>query len=137
MKEDILNVIERKVSPLIKVWMNEGKSSLNISRESCIKDSIDSKEDVDIKLLAVKYLLLEYVNEYAPDDYIEEMTERLNDIFDDINPICSLFYGFFDIRMVSYSFEYYLSYFYYQLMIIEGDEEDLMYVRSFIKNEGV
>jgi hypothetical protein len=33
MKEDILSVIESKVSPLIKVWMNEGKSSLNISRE--------------------------------------------------------------------------------------------------------
>lgn len=137
MKEDILNVIERKVSPLIKVWMNEEKSSLNISKEKYIKDSIDSKEDVDIKLLAVKYLLLEYVNEYAPDDYFEEMTERLNDIFDDINPICSLFYGFFDVRIVSYSFEYYLSYFNYQLMIIEGDEEDLMYVKSFIENEGV
>lgn len=95
MKEDILNVIESKVSPLIRVWMNEGKSSLNISRERYIKDSIDSKEDVDIKLLAVKYLLLEYFNEYAPDDYIEEMTGRLNNIFDDINPICSLFYGFF------------------------------------------
>ena len=65
------------------------------------------------------------------------MTERLNDIFDDINPICSLFYGFFDVRIVSYSFEYYLSYFNYQLMIIEGDEEDLMYVKSFIENEGV
>lgn len=38
MKEDILSVIESKVSPLIKVWMNEGKSSLNISRERCIKD---------------------------------------------------------------------------------------------------
>ena len=25
MKEDILNVIESKVSPLIKVWMNDGK----------------------------------------------------------------------------------------------------------------
>lgn len=132
MKVDILNVIESKVSPLIRVWMNEGKSSLNISRERYIKDSIDSKEDVDIKLLAVKYLLLEYFNEYAPDDYIEEMTGRLNNIFDDINPICSLFYGFFDIRMVSYSFEYYLSYFYYQLMIIEGDEEDLKYVANVL-----
>ncbi|WP_447766077.1 hypothetical protein [Enterobacter asburiae] len=137
MKEDILNVIESKVSPLIKVWMNEEKSSLNISKERYIKDSIDSKEDVDTKLLAVKYLLLEYVYEYAPDDYIEKMINKLNDIFDDINPICSLFYGFFDVRMVSYSFEYYLSYFYYRLMIIKGDEEDLMYVRRFIKNEGV
>lgn len=93
MKEDILNAIESKVSPLIKVWMNDGKSSLNINKERYIKDSIDSKEDVDVKLLAVKYLLLEYVNEYAPDDYIEEMTERLNRMFDDVNPMCSLFYG--------------------------------------------
>lgn len=94
MKEDILNAIESKVSPLIKVWMNDGKSSLNINKERYIKDSIDSKEDVDIKLLAVKYLLLEYVNEYAPDDYIEEMTERLNRMFDDVNPMCSLFMVF-------------------------------------------
>ncbi|ELY4860697.1 hypothetical protein SM110_004467, partial [Cronobacter sakazakii] len=47
MKEDILNAIESKVSPLIKVWMNDGKSSLNINKERYIKDSIDSKEDVD------------------------------------------------------------------------------------------
>lgn len=135
MKEDILNVIESKVSPLIKVWMNDGKSSLNISKERYIKDSIDSKEDVDIKLLAVKYLLLEYVNEYAPDDYVEEMTERLNHMFDDINPMCSLFYGVFDVRMVSYSFDFYLSHFYYLLMVNSGDSEDVDYVLNLIKNK--
>lgn len=98
MKEDILNVIESKVSPLIKVWMNDGKS-------------------------------------FVPDDYIEEMTERLNRMFDDVNPMCSLFYGVFDIRMVSYSFEYYLSHFYYMLMVISGDSEDVDYVMNLIKNK--
>ena len=54
MKEDILNAIESKVSPLIKVWMNDGKSSLNINKERYIKDSIDSKEDVDVNLATLR-----------------------------------------------------------------------------------
>jgi hypothetical protein len=63
------------------------------------------------------------------------MTERLNRMFDDVNPMCSLFYGVFDIRMVSYSFEYYLSHFYYMLMVISGDSEDVDYVMNLIKNK--
>lgn len=69
MKEDILNVIERKVSPLIKVWMNEGKS---LVPDEYIQDKPDTRYDIDVKIMAVKYLLLEYVNKYAPYDYLEK-----------------------------------------------------------------
>ena len=79
MKEDILNVIERKVSPLIKVWMNDGKSFVP---DEYIQVKPDTRYDIDVKIMAVKYLLLEYVNEYAPYDYREKMTNTLNDVFE-------------------------------------------------------
>ncbi|HAX8350152.1 TPA: hypothetical protein JTK54_005019 [Escherichia coli] len=133
MKEDILNVIESKVSPLIKVWMNEGKSFVP---DEYIQDKPDTRYDIDVKIMAVKYLLLEYVNEYAPYDYREKMTDTLNDVF---NVDSSLFY--IDSKLqkvfnnVSYSFDFYLSHFYYMLMVISGDSEDVDYVMNLIKNK--
>ncbi|EDR4799590.1 hypothetical protein C6085_004353 [Salmonella enterica subsp. enterica] len=135
MKEDILNVIESKVSPLIKVWMNEGKSFVP---DEYIQDKPDTRYDIDVKIMAVKYLLLEYVNEYAPYDYREKMTDTLNDVF---NVDSSLFY--IDSKLqkafknVSYTFDFYLSHFYYMLMVNNGDEVDLEYVINLLNKEEV
>ncbi|ECO2540733.1 hypothetical protein FY204_16465 [Salmonella enterica] len=133
MKEDILNVIERKVSPLIKVWMNEGKSFVP---DEYIQDKPDTRYDIDVKVMAVKYLLLEYVNEYAPYDYREKMTDTLNDVF---NVGSSLFFIDGELqkafKKVSYSFDFYLSHFYYMLMVNSGDGDDVDYVLNLIENE--
>lgn len=133
MKEDILNVIERRVSPLIKVWMNEGKSFVP---DEYIQDKPDTRYDIDVKIMAVKYLLLEYVNEYAPYDYREKMTDTLNDVF---KVGSSLFYIDGELKKafknVSYSFDFYLSHFYYMLMVNNGDSDDVDYVLNLIKNE--
>ncbi|MEP8227887.1 hypothetical protein ABKS28_23845 [Enterobacter cloacae] len=133
MKEDILNVIESKVSPLIKVWMNDGKSFIP---DEYIQDKPDTRYDIDVKIMAVKYLLLEYVNEYAPYDYREKMTDTLNDVF---NVDCSLFYIDGELQKsfknMSYSFDFYLSHFYYMLMVNSGDIDDVDYVLNLIKNE--
>lgn len=133
MKEDILNVIESKVSPLIKVWMNEGKSFVP---DEYIQDKPDTRYDIDVKIMAVKYLLLEYVNEYAPYDYREKMTDTLKDVF---NVDCSLFYIDGELQKafknVSYSFDFYLSHFYYMLMVNSGDSDDVDYVLNIIENE--
>ncbi len=135
MKEDILNVIESKVSPLIKVWMNDGKSFVP---DEYIQDKPDTRYDIDVKIMAVKYLLLEYVNEYAPYDYREKMTDTLNDVF---KVDSSLFYidGKLQkaFKNVSYSFDFYLSHFYYMLMVNSGDSDDVDYVLNLIKNEEV
>lgn len=135
MKENILNVIERKVSPLIKVWMNEGKSFVP---DEYIQDKPDTRYDIDVKIMAVKYLLLEYVNEYAPYDYCEKMTDTLNDVF---NVDSSLFYTDGELQKtfknVSYSFDFYLSHFYYMLMVNNGDEVDLEYVINLLNKEEV
>ncbi|ENQ3036393.1 hypothetical protein ACEOV3_004467 [Salmonella enterica subsp. enterica serovar Newport] len=133
MKEDILNVIESKVSSLIKVWMNEGKSFVP---DKYIQVKPDTRYDIDVKIMAVKYLLLEYVNEYAPYDYREKMTDTLNDVF---NVDCSLFYIDGELQKsfknVSYSFDFYLSHFYYMLMVNSGDSDDVDYVLNLIENE--
>lgn len=133
MKEDILNVIESKVSPLIKVWMNDGKSFIP---DEYIQDKPDTRYDIDVKIMAVKYLLLEYVNEYAPYDYREKMTDTLNDVF---NVDCSLFYIDGELQKsfknMSYSFDFYLSHFYYMLMVNSGDIDDVDYVLNLIKNK--
>ncbi|ELY7710140.1 hypothetical protein ACI3LA_004327 [Salmonella enterica subsp. enterica serovar Schwarzengrund] len=133
MKEDILNVIESKVSPLIKVWMDEGKSFVP---DEYIQDKPDTRYDIDVKIMAVKYLLLEYVNEYAPYDYREKMTHTLNDVF---NVDSSLFYIDGELQKTfkneSYSFDFYISHFYYMLMVNSGDIDDVDYVLNLIKNE--
>ncbi|EBZ2429844.1 hypothetical protein CQ231_003897 [Salmonella enterica subsp. enterica serovar Oranienburg] len=133
MKEDILNMIESKVSSLIKVWMNEGKSFVP---DEYIQVKPDTRYDIDVKIMAVKYLLLEYVNEYAPYDYREKMTDTLNDVF---NVDCSLFYIDGELQKsfknVSYSFDFYLSHFYYMLMVNSGDSDDVDYVLNLIENE--
>lgn len=133
MKEDILNVIESKVSPLIKVWMNEGKSFVP---DEYIQVKPDTRYDIDVKIMAVKYLLLEYVNEYAPYDYREKMTDTFNDVF---MVDSSLFYIDGKLKKafknVSYSFDFYLSHFYYLLMVNSGDSEDVDYVMNLIKNK--
>lgn len=133
MKEDILNVIESKVRSLIKVWMNEGKSFVP---DKYIQVKPDTRYDIDVKIMAVKYLLLEYVNEYAPYDYREKMTDTLNDVF---NVDCSLFYIDGELQKsfknVSYSFDFYLSHFYYMLMVNSGDSDDVDYVLNLIENE--
>ncbi|HGS5961561.1 TPA: hypothetical protein ACMEOC_004878 [Klebsiella pneumoniae] len=135
MKEDILNVIESKVSPLIKVWMNDGKSFVP---DEYIQDKPDTRYDIDVKIMAVKYLLLEYVNEYAPYDYREKMADTLNDVF---KVDSSLFYIDGELQKtfknVSYSFDFYLSHFYYMLMVNSGDIDDVDYVLNLIKNEEV
>lgn len=129
MKEDILNVIESKVSPLIKVWMN-GK---NIPDEY-IQTKPDTKYDIEVKIMAVKYLLLEYVNEYAPYDYHAKITKRLNKIFEDVDS--SVFYIEGELessfKNVSYTFDFYLAVFYDMLMVNGGDEEDLEYVAKVL-----
>ena len=99
MKEDILNVIESKVSPLIKVWMNDGKSSLNINKERYIKDSIDSKEDVNIKLLAVKYLLLDITSMFDSCAAITSITSWGEGSYKSCETVClfecgELFYSY-------------------------------------------
>ncbi|EIX9242749.1 hypothetical protein ML117_005039 [Klebsiella pneumoniae] len=135
MKEDILKVIESKVNPLIKVWMNEGKSFVP---DEYIQDKPDTRYDIDVKIMAVKYLLLEYVNQYAPYDYREKMTNTLNDVFEVDS---SLFYIDGELQKsfmnVSYSFDFYLSHFYYVLMVNNGDEVDLEYVMNLLNEEEV
>ncbi|ECD4709457.1 hypothetical protein E1C95_23390 [Salmonella enterica subsp. enterica serovar Bonariensis] len=135
MKEDILKVIESKVNPLIKVWMNEGKSFVP---DEYIQDKPDTRYDIDVKIMAVKYLLLEYVNQYAPYDYREKMTNTLNDVFEVDS---SLFYIDGELQKsfmnVSYSFDFYLSHFYYMLMVNNGDEVDLEYVMNLLNEEEV
>ncbi|EAS4985470.1 hypothetical protein D7X41_19760 [Salmonella enterica] len=134
MKEDILNVIESKVSPLIKVWMN----GENIPDEY-IQTKPDTKYDIEVKIMAVKYLLLEYVNEYAPYDYHAKITKRLNTIFDDVDS--SVFYIDSDLestfKNVSYTFDFYLAVFYDMLMVNSGDEVDLEYVVNLLKKKEV
>lgn len=134
MKEDILNVIESKVSPLIKVWMN----GENIPDEY-IQTKPDTKYDIDVKIMAVKYLLLEYVNEYAPYDYHAKITKRLNKIFEDVDS--SIFYIEGELessfKNVSYTFDFYLAVFYDMLMVNGGDEVDLEYVVNLLTKEGV
>lgn len=131
MKEDILNVIESKVSPLIKVWMNDGKSFVP---DEYIQDKPDTRYDIDVKIMAVKYLLLEYVNEYAPYDYHAKITERLKKIFEDVDS--SVFYIEGELessfKNVSYTFDFYLAVFYDMLMVNGGDEEDLEYVAKVL-----
>ncbi|EAQ0205840.1 hypothetical protein S875_004468 [Salmonella enterica] len=134
MKEDILTVIESKVSPLIKVWMN----GENIPDEY-IQNKPDTRYDIDVKIMAVKYLLLEYVNEYAPYDYHAKITKRLNKIFEDVDS--SVFYIDGDLesifKNVSYTFDFYLAVFYDMLMVNSGDEVDLEYVVNLLKKEEV
>lgn len=64
------------------------------------------------------------------------MTDSLNDVF---KVDSSLFYidGKLQksFKNVSYSFDFYLSHFYYMLMVNSGDIDDVDYVLNLIKKE--
>lgn len=128
MKKDNFSMIEARVKPLMKIWIEQDKS---ITPECFLEQPTDSNYQNDLKLLAVKELLTEYVNDYAPDDeYYEIMMRRLGIIFENDEVSNSAFY-------VNYKIDYYLAHYYYLLMIGMGDKHDREYVFKLIQKGGV
>jgi hypothetical protein len=127
MKKDNFSMIEARVKPLMKIWIEQDKS---ITPECFLEHPTDSGYQKDLKTLAVKELLTEYINDYAPDDECyEDMMRRLNIIFGEDQVSNSAFY-------VSYKMDYYLAHYYYLLMISMGDKHDLEYVLELIQKGG-
>lgn len=127
MKKDNFSMIEARVKPLMKIWMEQDKS---ITPECFLEHSPDSGYQKDLKILAVKELLTEYINDYATDDnYYEGMMRRLHIIFEEDQVSNSAFY-------VSYKLDYYLAHYYYLLMVSTGDKHDLEYIFKLIQKGG-